>query len=61
MFELNFPAYLETLETVKKLEDTIKTEMDNHLKSVMNLSQSWYGNVAEIQLNRMKLSIAGGS
>jgi len=39
-FELNFPAYLETLETVKKLEDTIKTEMDNHLKSVMNLSQS---------------------
>ena len=60
-FELDYPSYIDSLESTKSLRDGLEKQMENQADTVTNLSQNWFGLTSEHERNRMTTSLTVGS
>lgn len=61
MFELNYPAFVNVLSSIEKLEEELKEVFVSHQGSVTNLEQNWYGATSMFERNHMMEALSTGS
>lgn len=61
MFELNYPAFVNVLSSIEKLETELQEVFESHRESVANLEPNWYGATSILERNRMMEALSTGS